>query len=56
MILLTMLLIILIGAILVLTIGLTIFGAAGIVVFGDLIIFLIVVGLIIRHFIRKRRP
>lgn len=53
MILLTVLLTILIGAILVLTIGLTIFGAASILVFGDLIIFLIIIGLIIRHFVKK---
>ena len=55
MILLTMLLIVLIGIILTVTIGLAIFGTAGIIVFGDLMVFLIVMGLLIRHFIRKRR-
>lgn len=55
MILFTILFIILVVLAILTVLGVAALGAAGIVVFGDVIVCVVIIALIIRHFIKKRQ-
>lgn len=55
MILFTILFIILVVLAILTVLGVAALGAAGIIVFGDVIVCVVIIALIIRHFIKKRQ-